>query len=155
MRGRGAALAAVAAGLIAATRVNAQDTVFNPVARPLLQRAATPWTTRGFTVSGAPQFGVLLPRESDSVSLTLQPGIRYVVLGICDEDCADLDFHLLDPTGKEVLTDIRSDNRPLVSIVPPAGGAYQLKVSMVKCSTPPCYYALQVMEKAEPSQQTH
>jgi hypothetical protein len=150
VRGLRLAFVVVAASVVVAVDTNAQDTSFNASARVLLERGTAPWATHGFMPMDTVHFGVLLPREADTLALTLQGGTRYVVVGVCDEDCGDLDLRLLDAVGKPVASDDRSDNHPVLSIVVAAGGPYQLKVAMVKCSTPPCYYALRVLEKPEP-----
>lgn len=157
MFGSRATMALVAAGLVTSAMLHAQDattaadTAFNPSARLLLQRAAAPWVARGFTGSAAPRFGALQQREADTVPLTLEPRRRYTVVGVCDEDCGDLDFVLFDDAGKAVAVDSRSDSHPAISVVPTTAATYRLRVLMVKCSTPPCYYAVQLLEKAEPA----
>jgi hypothetical protein len=120
---------------------------FAAIARATLGRAAAPWTGRGFEPAGEIRIGTLNAGERDSLTIPLDSGVQYTALGMCDEDCGDLDLHLHVPDGQEVASDIRSNARPIVQVGAKVAGAYRLEVVMLSCSTPPCYYGIQLLRK--------
>jgi len=91
--------------------------------------------------------GSLDEDERESVTLSLQSGTDYMLVGVCDQDCSDLDLRLRDPNGNEVDEDIELDDTPIVSITPSRPGDYSLQVIMVSCSTEPCFYGVGVYGK--------
>lgn len=137
----GAALA------MGASVAHGQQEYFTARARDALERSSAPWRTRGFEPVGEIRVGALLEREKDSLNLELEPGWQYVALGMCDEDCGDLDFHLFDGADKQVGFDVASNARPIVQVTPTAAGAYRLQVVMGQCSAPPCFYGVQLLRK--------
>jgi hypothetical protein len=137
------ASAVLAGGAPAAVR--AQQDYFLHVAQSVLRAAATSWTARGFAPIGELRIGTLGESERESVTVALERGWDYVVLGMCDEDCGDLDFHAFGPDGAQIAFDTRPNGRPVVRLTPPADGYYRLEVVMIECSTPPCYYGVQLL----------
>ena len=75
---------------------------------------------------------------------------QYVVMGLCDEDCGDIDLHLWD-TGKvrgesPRLSDIEPDAEPLL-ISGVLGddlvdGDYEIEIQMFECRAEYCYFAV-------------
>ena len=60
------------------------------------------------------------------------------VVGVCDQDCSDVDLFLYDATGTLVDSDQLDDDVPIVSV--PGAGRYSAEVVMYECSTEVCYY---------------
>ena len=73
---------------------------------------------RGYTMSGDVYDGSLKDDEFESLTITLLPGTSYAFMGVCDEDCHDIDLRLYDPDGDEVDSDVRVDDWPIVSVTP-------------------------------------
>lgn len=132
--------------LTSPTTARAQQDYYATRARVDMQRAAASWSSRGFAPVGDLRIGVLDERERDSLSVELQREVQFVVLGFCDEDCGDIDFHAFDPAGKEIAFEVRSGSRATMSMIPATTGAYRIEVVMGSCSTPPCYYAVQLLQ---------
>ncbi|MCZ6916168.1 MAG: hypothetical protein O7I93_05270 [Gemmatimonadetes bacterium] len=91
--------------------------------------------------------GTLRAGGTETLSLSLSRGRSYVVVGGCDADCGDLDLHLFDNSGNEVDVDIELDDYPMV--VTQSGGQYRIRVTMVTCSTEPCYWGIGVFAEGD------
>ncbi len=87
--------------------------------------------------------------EGDSEVLTFTavgPG-WFTVLGVCDNDCTDVDLTLYDMDGNELDTDVEIDDFPVVETPRLASGLrqrFQVRISMFECSVSPCRYAVAV-----------
>lgn len=86
-------------------------------------------------------------RESSSETLTvdLEAGVSYLILGVCDEDCDDLDLELFQGSTA-VDEDMGSDDFPVVRVEPSADRTYRLRVTMASCDEAPCRYGIAVYE---------
>ena len=62
--------------------------------------------------------GSLDDDERESVSLSLEGGFEYVMHGVCDGDCDDIDLRLRDSNGNEVDVDVLVDDQPIVRTTP-------------------------------------
>lgn len=76
--------------------------------------------------------------------VNLSPGGVYYVLGVCDNDCSDLDMVITDSNGREVGSDHLADDTPVVTINDGRGGAYQIQSIMAECSVEPCATAVRI-----------
>lgn len=102
---------------------------------------------RGYTLSGDVYNGKLNDDYYQDLTIDLEPGTSYAFMGVCDEDCHDIDLRLYDPAGNEVATDLRTDDWPIVMVTPHYSGTYQVRVVMASCSKNPCYYGIGVFTK--------
>ena len=137
--------AALLALLILPGRARAQDNYFTQYATKEMERLVASWKRLGFEPVTDLQVGVQRPRDRDTLTVQLDHGWQYAALTMCDDDCGDLDMNLLDSTGKRVAFEATSSARSLLRILSPADGTYRLEIVMMKCSTPPCYYAAQLL----------
>jgi hypothetical protein len=83
--------------------------------------------------------------ESISYQVNLARGGSYMIGGVCDNDCPDLDIALIDPRGREVATDTLTDSVPVVGYDARQGGTYTVRVLMYDCNSSPCSAGLTVM----------
>ncbi len=99
--------------------------------------------TQGFTaVTGLEDEVVALqPTQTHAWTVQLQRGETYRVIGGCDNECTDMDFELLDATGKIVERDTLPDSFPIINVSPSATGAYTVRFVMKTCTIGPCYAA--------------
>ena len=65
-------------------------------------------------------------------------------MGVCDEDCQDLDLELYDGYGNLISQDDSVDDAPVVEVSVVQGGAFTLRVMMYECTEDPCYYGFGV-----------
>ena len=99
--------------------------------------------TQGFTaVTGVEDEVVALqPTQVHTWTVQLQRGQTYRVIGGCDNECTDMDFELLDPSGKIIERDTLPDSFPIINVTPASAGAYVVRFVMKTCTIGPCYAA--------------
>ena len=115
--------------------------------RDQIRRAGRILEDRGFELSHDLFTGSLRDDENENLTLNLRRGTDYAIIGVCDEDCTDIDLRLFDEDGDEVDSDVETDDNPVVQITPRASGKYRIKVIMATCSTSPCFYGVGVFSK--------
>ena len=103
---------------------------------------------RGYQRSGEVQTGATASGDTESISLTLRGGQEYVIVGVCDDDCSDLDLRLYDRGGNELAEDIELDAWPILEYAPSASGDFRVQVVMVTCSVSPCFYGVGLFAKS-------
>ena len=104
------------------------------------------FAARGYTLVDVAKTGLIDASGSEVVQLTLPVGSAYILMGVCDNDCLDLDLSLMKD-GIELSTDTKEDDWPLVEVTSTGTADYALKVTMYKCGTPNCGYQLSVWKK--------
>lgn len=102
---------------------------------------------RGYEMSHDVYTGSLGDKDNEYLTLNLRSGSDYAIVGVCDEDCSDIDLRLFDQDGDEVSADVESDDNPIVQVHPHSSGKYRIKVIMAACSTSPCFYGVGVFSK--------
>jgi hypothetical protein len=110
----------------------------------LLNQAASTATSRGMRRTHSPYLGSLRTSATSNHTLTLNGGTSYSLIGVCDNDCSDLDLRLFDPNGREVASDLLTDDTPVVSWTPRRTGTYTVRAIMTACSSEPCRYGIGV-----------
>ena len=86
--------------------------------------------------------GTLQNSEAATVNVELEEGWDYTFIGICDDDCIDLDLVLrLDDTEVEI--DDLLDALPIINYSPNASGEFKLDVRMVECAIERCSWQLE------------
>ena len=76
-------------------------------------------------------------RVMSSVSST-----EYRLVGVCDQDCFDLDLALFHPHGNQVTSDFLEDAFPILTHVPDTTADYQVEVIMRACGIEPCGFRI-------------
>ncbi len=112
-----------------------------------LKNAAKTLSDKGYEQTHETQIGSLHDNENDSFTLTLHSGTTYALVGVCDNDCKDLDLVLYDADGNQVDSDIGPDDVPIVQVTPSETQRYRVKVIMANCQTSPCWYGIGVYGK--------
>jgi len=85
--------------------------------------------------------------ESETFPVTLQGGVAYAVMGVCDEDCTNLHLVLANAAGSDVVADRSSENFPVLQLTPQVTMQYRVKVVMAACQMNPCWYGVAVYRK--------
>lgn len=117
------------------------------VVRDQLNRAGTVATDRGYAMSHEIFMGRLDDDANESLNIPLDGGTQYILVGTCDQDCTDVDLTIYDPNGKEVDSDLETDDKPVLTLTAGSTGSYRVKVSMVACTANPCRYGVGVWAK--------
>lgn len=142
----------VALGAAAPAAV-AQNAVVNQLLAATDTRISAMGYTRSDAVSGGTIRGSLRDSGSETTVAHLRAGRQYIIVGVCDEDCSDLDIVLYPATGNTALArDLLTDDAPIVQHQPSSTGDYRIYVSMADCDVEPCGYAVRIYEKSAESQ---
>jgi hypothetical protein len=112
-----------------------------------LKNAAKTLRDKGYDQTHETQIGSLHDNENDSFTLTLHSGTSYALVGVCDNDCKDIDLVLYNADGDQVDSDIQNDDVPIVQVTPRETQRYRVKVIMADCRTSPCWYGIGVYGK--------
>jgi hypothetical protein len=129
-----------------ASSAHAQDQ-WERVVRSQLQQVGAASERNGYTMATEVYQGRLDDDATTSLNVTLQAGKDYILWGVCDQDCSDIDLVIYDSDGDEVDSDLQTDDKPLLRVVPQSNGRYRVKVSMVSCSANPCRYGVGLWSK--------
>ena len=108
-----------------------------------LQSAAFAFTSAGYAPVIA-DGSHLAQGETMTYTVTLQTGASYMLMGVCDQDCRDLDLALYDGYGNLVSADETEDAAPVVDVTVATGGDFTLEVTMYRCSEDICFYGVGV-----------
>jgi len=115
--------------------------------RRQLQQYGRAVESRGYSLSHQILTGSLDNGESEMVSVRLDIGTLYQIMGACDNDCSDLDLTLYDAAGREIDSDLQVDDYPVVSVEPSRTGNFRIKVTMARCTAEPCRYGIGIFGK--------
>ena len=111
-----------------------------------LDSAVTLMAREGFVPMGLPSTGSLEAGESASFEMHMDAG-TYMILGVCDRDCSDLDLVLRSRGGDEVDADREPDDVPMVRATITTAGTYVLAVEMHSCSVEPCGWGVRMFRR--------
>ncbi len=100
------------------------------------------FVAQGFQQLAPPHSGQLPQGQHANVPVTLEAGGDYRIIGVCDNDCGDLDLILYDQNNNVVSQDNLTDATPIVSVAPQWSGPFTVQAVMHNCTVQPCYYAL-------------
>jgi hypothetical protein len=107
-----------------------------------LDSAVVLMAQEGFIQEGNRHTGALPNGGSASLTISLRAGTSYAVVGVCDQDCTDMDLALFDASGNLIGADYEVDDVPLVAVVPTQTGTFRLDVTMPACSIAPCAWGV-------------
>lgn len=131
----------VALACLAPSSASAQDEWERQV-RTLIRNAAQRFEADGYELTHEIFTGSLADDASDTVTLELEIGMSYYIVGACDTDCSDLDLILYDGAGNQIDSDMLQDDFPIVDVTPSRSGTFTVFVSMASCSVEPCRFGL-------------
>ncbi len=138
------ALLALALGCALATEAAAQASYQQQI-RASLRAAAGRALLPHAQPDGDPLMGVLNHGRSGAQFVSLQAGVHYAIVGVCDDNCSDVDLRIFGPTGAKVAEDVQQNPTPVLEFTAPAAGRYRLAIEMVACSADPCAWGVQVL----------
>jgi hypothetical protein len=124
-----------------ADHTNSNDPWTRQVANQLI-RAAEATGYRGYTLTHNPFIDALGRGGQDDITLSLSQGVSYAIIGVCDDDCRDIDLQLYDDNGNLVASDVERDDLPILKIVPRWSARFTIRVSMSRCANSPCRYGI-------------
>ena len=99
--------------------------------------------SRGYQLEGESWVSAMNVFDWQRVSATMSAGSEYMIVGVCDADCSDLDLYLKRLDGSDAQHDIQPDPMPILGpLTTDQSGDYELLVNMVACSVEPCSVAV-------------
>ncbi len=107
-----------------------------------IRTASELFASEGFAQVGETRSGSLKEETSEDLNLTLEAGVSYILVGVCDNDCPDIDLALLDEAGNEIDSDYENDAVPMVEVTPSITRSYRVHVYMAACTSEPCFYGV-------------
>jgi hypothetical protein len=141
-------VAGLAAAMLAGGAMAADvPTEYRAQLRGQLAAAEEIYRSEGYRQVMGPEMDGLGQGAEESYSLTLRSGWTYQILGVCDNDCSDLDLKIIDENGNTIAEDELADDAPIVEVTPKWTGKFTLEVNMYRCREAPCYYAVSVFGK--------
>lgn len=132
----------VAIGIFVVSQSASGQTQFERQVRAQLDSVSESLGKKGFELTTQIHTGELEKEKNEEVNLRLRAGVRYAIVGVCDQDCKDLDIVLYNSTGRELANDVGEDDVPVVEVTPEREGTYIVRVVMANCSSEPCHYGL-------------
>ncbi|MEM8583276.1 MAG: hypothetical protein AAGF87_03350 [Bacteroidota bacterium] len=132
--------------LLAFSQLNAQSVVDEQLA----EHQATA-ESEGFEQILATRYDWLNDDETAHHGLKLVAGRTYRIIGVCDQDCEDLDLFLYgDETIESLLeSDQMTDNFPIINFTPTETKTYRIKMGMYTCTIEPCQVGVDVFRLTE------
>jgi hypothetical protein len=85
--------------------------------------------------------------SASNYSTRLHPGGSYLIVGVCDNNCADVDLALEDVDSVVRASDTATDDTPVIRFTPPTSADYWVKVTMPDCRAGICAYGIGVFRK--------
>jgi hypothetical protein len=133
--------AAIAAIALGATPLYAQNQ-FEQQVRTQLDRVGQNLAKKGFKLTTQLWTGELDDEKNEEVTVKLRQGVSYALVGVCDNDCDDLDLVLYNASGREIGADRQDDDYPVVEIRPDRDATFTARAVMANCKANPCAYGL-------------
>ena len=137
-----AAAALIALALVASPTASGQD--LRDYLTQQLDNQEPNNAERGFAHAVGPLAGTLASSRAAQLPLTLRAGQEIRIVGVCDQECGDLDIRVLNPRGQIIAQDVRGNDHPVVDLRADMFGQHTIEVGMIDCDAPRCRYAVNV-----------
>jgi hypothetical protein len=86
-------------------------------------------------------------RASENQSVTLEDGVEYAILAVCDEGCSDIDLEIVSPADSTLALDRNPDDWPVIQFTAPETGTYDLTLTMFTCRARTCAWGGQIFRR--------
>ena len=148
---RGVATVVLAAALLLLGGAEAEAQSWRELVGLQLDGAAELFEGQGYATGNVLQrnqvVGVLDAGGRSYIEVDLEGGVEYLITGVCDQDCSDLDLYLHQSDGFQSLaSDVEVDDVPIIMYTAPHTGGYLLGISMEDCEASICYFGVRVYQ---------
>lgn len=116
----------------------------------LLQKSTVHYATLGYVPvdEDLVDMNALEEGESDAeLVYSLKGRATYVIHGVCDGDCDDLDINVYDEKGKLLASDTDEDDTPALELKAASDTDFTVEVVMASCTNGPCFYGVDLLQK--------
>jgi hypothetical protein len=137
-----------AASVIAPMEPAVDESGSNPyvdVVYEQLELARQRLAPEGYEMVGS-SAGALAADEAEDFSIFFDEGYEYKVVGVCDQDCTDLDLALFDEYDEPVASDVLDDDLPVLDVIGEYG-EYWISAHMYECQRAPCVFGIAVFRR--------
>ncbi|MGB7712580.1 MAG: hypothetical protein WBL95_24110 [Microcoleus sp.] len=135
---------ALFSGIVLLTPTAALAGRFTDQVRGQLMQVAISLGIGSYQLTHNPLVDDLRNNQSETLNINLRSGTSYAFVGVCDEDCRDIDLQVYDENGNLVDSDTDTDDYPMVRVNPRWSGRFRVKVTMANCTASTCYYGVGV-----------
>ena len=105
--------------------------------------------SEGYSELPMQESGTLYQARELRFPLTLEEGIEYQIVGVCDNDCNDLNLILYDPRGGMIAVDAFTDAIPVLSVSTERSEVLLVGVTMEACPMGPCQFQVAIFGKGD------
>ena len=123
------------------TQVAQTDRWTNQVRAQLIQVAVAAGFS-GNSLTHQPFIGDLGNGGENDITFNVTAGVSYAIVGVCDNDCRDIDLKLYDDNGNLISSDTQRDSTPIIRVTPRWNARFTIRVIMGNCSNSPCRYGI-------------
>ncbi|NER01983.1 MAG: hypothetical protein F6K17_04695 [Okeania sp. SIO3C4] len=89
-----------------------------------------------------PLIGKVKERVEVPFTAKLSSNTSYTILGVCDDNCNDLNLTLKNQQGEKIANDEKQDGVPVISFTPTENNDYRITARPDKCSTEQCEFGM-------------
>ena len=132
---------ALCASMLIAPTLAAQDQWEQQVRQQLIQISGF-LTNDGYTLTHVSTDNALNDDGTFELWLDLEGGVEYAIVGVCDEDCSDVDLEVFSSEGVSIDSYYDLDDFPLVALIPNRSARFRIHVYMAACSLEPCSWGV-------------
>lgn len=120
--------------------------------RDMLAQASSQFAQGAAPLAGMEDVVVAIqPGTDHQFPVSLQSGVNYVFVGVCDADCHNVDLELLNGTTGEVVgSDLLDDDYPVVNFTSPDNARYFVRLILRNCAQAPCYIGGRALQMSAP-----
>lgn len=86
-----------------------------------------------------------LSGSPDRWQVNLNAGVNYRFIGVCDNECDNVDIELMDAGNTVVASDVLPDKVPVVTYQPSAAGTYTVTTHLRTCTQEPCVVGVRAL----------
>jgi hypothetical protein len=129
------------------TQTDALPSAWPTAVRNDFVRRRTRLTEQGYRAEEMFLSGAAGHRATESQSVTLEGGVEYAVLAVCDEGCSDIDLEILSPADSTLAEDVNPDDFPVIEFTAPETGTYDLRLIMFTCRVKTCAWGGQIYRR--------
>ena len=131
--GRLVAILLIGGSIITATSIPVSGQPRDRVVAELIDFSNEVEAEGGKVPSHAVLTGTLRAGETHDVQVHTCADIEYLVVGVCDGDCTDVDLYARNSLGESEDSDVLPDDVPILDFTPGATGFTTISVEMVSC----------------------
>lgn len=120
------------------------ETLFEAEVNDQIDAISSEFRQSGYVKLGETWVDDLSEGDDMYVELEMFQDYEYIAVGVCDNDCGDIDLLIFDARDREVASDISDDDVPVLHGSPDYDGTYFLEAQMHDCNTRTCAFGVAI-----------